>query len=300
MNSSSYKQNSANVNKDFRSNPANKTLVDILRETAANPAGDSSSQYDNYYGGGGYGSGGAKAKEAFNNLGAISGYNFQTPQLSYELSSEVLDKADEGNKNLTTLAVNNARRKAANDWYKSQQDLQSVTSQLTDASGTAMNGSNFYDMLDLIARRDDQADVEVLNTARSNEDAINQDYWEAMQSNINARNSAAVDAQEAMRNVAADYAAQGNNIDPDMVKDMMDNENHTLKPPDWLQSDDWAKNKFKDPVNPEMADFVRPAMTADTATKEKLVDREPTSVNSGSANKSYWQRMREGYNRRNQ
>lgn len=274
----------------------NKTTTDV----GSDPAGLSNNSGSSY--GGGYGSGGnsAREKSAIDNLGAISGFNYQTPQLTYDLGSKALDIADEGNKNLTALAIDNSRRKATNDWYKAQQDLQSVTSQLTDASGNALRGSNLYDLMDLVARRDDQADVDVLNTAHDNENAINQDYWEAIQSNINARNNTAVDTQEALRSVAADYAAQGNNINPDMIKDIMDTENHTLKLPDWLNSDNWAEERFKEAVNPQIADFFRPAMTADTATKEGLVDRESTTTNSSSTNKSYWQRMREGYHRRNQ
>lgn len=253
-----------------------------------------------YYGAGGTSGPTANDRKAFDVLGGVSGYNYQTPQVVAGLGDKVLDRADQGNANIRDWSIKNAKRKSANEWYKSQQDLQSVTSQLADASGNLANGSGFYDFLDLIARRDDQQDVEVLNTARDNENAIWSDFWEALQANNNSRNNMYVDAQEAMRNVAADYVAQGNSIHPDLVQGMVDGGNHTLKLPDWLNSDGWAENRFRDPVNPTMNDFFRPANDAGSATKNGLVDREPNTTNQPAANQSYWDRMRAGYRRRNQ
>lgn len=252
---------------------------------------------------GGYGSGGSgptdKDKKAQANLGGISGFNFQTPQIMSDLGDKAMDISDTGNANIRDYAINNAKRKSASEWYKSQQDLQSVTSQLADASGNLVNGSGFLDFLDLIARKDDQQDVEILNSARDNENSIWQDFYEALQQNNNARNQMYIDAQEAMRNVGADYAAQSNNIHPDLANGLIDAANHNLTLPDWLNSDGYAENKFRDAVSPEMQDFFRPAMDAQTATDNGL-DREPTTANQASANKSYWDRMRSGYGRRNQ
>lgn len=266
------------------------------------PASISSSSSNNGGGGGYGGSSGPSAteKQAQANLGGISGYNFQTPQLMADLGDKALDIGDRGNANIRDLAINNARRKSSSDWYKTQQDLQSVTSQLADASGNLMNGSGFLDFLDLIARRDDQQDVEILNTAHDNENALWSDYYEALQQNINSRNQMYIDAQEAMRGVAADYVAQSNSIHPDTASSMVDANGHTLKLPDWLQSDNYAEGKLRQEVNPTMQDFFRPAMDAQTATDKDLVDREPKTANQASTNRSYWDRMRSGYGRRNQ
>lgn len=238
-------------------------------------------------------------KKAYDNLSAISGFNFQTPQNTYQLGSKALDIADKGNENIANFAVLNTKQKGTNDWYKQRQDLQSVVSQLSDASGNMFYGSGIEDFMDLYARKDDQNTVETLNTERDNQNSINQDYYEALQANINARNNAAIDAEEAMRGVAADYAAQGNNIHPDLAAGMMDTTNHTLKLPDWMNTD-FASGKFQQAVTPEMLDYVRPTMDAQTATDENKVDRVPTTANTASTNQSYWQRLRNGYNRRNQ
>lgn len=250
--------------------------------------------------GGGSSSPTANDKKAQANLGGISGYNFQTPQKMADLGDKVVDISDEGNANQRDYALKNIRRKSANEWYRTQQDLQSVTSQLADASGNLANGSGLLDFWDLIARRDDEQDVDVLNTARDNEADVWNNYYEVLQSNINDRNRMYVDAEEAMRGVLADYVAQSNSIHPDLAASMIDEKNHTLKPPDWMNPDSFAENRFRDAVMPEMQDFFRPAMDADTATKNKLVDREPTTANQSSTNKSYWDRMRSGYYRRNQ
>lgn len=256
------------------------------------------------YGSGSGGGGGSKdpteeQKKAFNNLGAISGFNLETPKNTYNLGNEVLDVADKGNENIANFAINNAKRKATNEWYKQRQDLQSVVNQLTDSAGNMLYGSGIRDFMDLYARKDDQNNIETLNTERDNINSINQDRYEALQANINARNNTAVDAEESLRSVAADYAAQGNNIHPDLVKDYLDTDNHTLKLPDWMKTD-FARDNFQQAVNPEMLDFIRPSMDAQTATNKKLVDRVPTTANASSTNQSYWQRLRNGYNRRNQ
>lgn len=251
-------------------------------------------------GGGGGGGASGKEKKAQENLGGIAGFNFETPQIMVGLGNKAMDIGDKGNANIRDYSIANAKRKSTNEWYKSQQDLQSVTSQLSDASGNAMNGSGFYDFLDLIARRDDQQDNEVLNAAHENESAIWGDFYEGMQQNINSRNQMYIDAQEAMRNVGADYAAQSNNINPNLAASLFDNKNHTLKLPEWLNSDGYAEKLFRDAVQPELQDFFRPEMDADKATKNGLIDREPTTVNKSSTNMSYWDRMRKGYGRRNQ
>lgn len=254
-------------------------------------------------GGSGYGGGGgasSEEKQAQANLGGVSGFNFQTPQLMVTLGDKAIDIGDQGSANIRNYSLSNAKRKATNEWYKGQQDLQSVTSQLADASGNMANGSAFYDFLDLIARRDDQQDAEVLNTAHENESAIWGDFYEAQQQNINARNQMYIDAQEAMRNVGADYVAQSNSIKPELAANMVDANGHTLNLPDWLKSDGYAEERFRDAVQPELQDFYRPAMDALTATSSKKVDREPTTVNKASTNQSYWERMRSGYGRRNQ
>lgn len=250
-----------------------------------------------YYGNGGTSGPTANDRKAFDALGSITGFNFQTPQLMNDLNNQRLDINDKGLDNLKNFDTATARRKATNEWYKTQQDLQSVVSQLADASGNMMYGSGKHDFLNLVARADDQKDVEILNTAHENEDAIERDYQEAMQQNINARNEMAMETEQAMRNVAADYLAQGNSIHPDLVGQYLNTKDHTVNLPDWLKTDNFAKDRFRDAVNPEFSDLYRPAMDAQTATNRGLVNRN-AGVNNASANSSYWQRMRKGYQRR--
>lgn len=279
---------------------ANPSLSWQAGNDRANPSLTGSNNGDGADGENGNGTGPTdEQKKLQANLAGISGYNFQTPQLMVNLGDKSMNISDTGNKNLMDNAIKNAKRKASSEWYKSQQDLQSVVSQLSDASGNMMNGSAFQDFLDLIARRDDQQDVEVLNAAHENESSIMQDYYEALQQNINSRNQMYIDAQEAMRNVAADYAAQSNNIHPDLASGIIDQNGHTLTLPEWLQSDNFAESRFRQAVEPQMQGFYRPAMDAQLATNNGL-DREPTTVNQPSTNQSYWTRMRQGYGRRNQ
>lgn len=253
-------------------------------------------------GSGGYGvggGGGADEKQAADNLAAVTGFNFQTPKNVYDNTNKVLDTSNEGNKNIADWTIRNDRQQATNDWYKQRQDLQSVVSHLSDSSGNMFYGSGLEDFMDLYARKDDQNNVETLNTEKKNEASVMQDYYEALQANINASNTAAIDSEESMRNVAADYVAQLNNIKPDLAKDYIDSDNKNLNLPDWLNVN-FVEDRLEGPVNPEMLDFIRPSMDAQTATNKKLVDRVPITANASSTNQSYWQRLRNGYNRRNQ
>lgn len=256
-------------------------------------------------GGGGYGGGGASSGPSAEqvkgqqNLGGISGYNFETPGLMYDYGSQTFDEADKFLGLQRDEMFKRSKRKAGNEWYKQQQNLQSVASQLSDASANAMNGSFLYDFWDLLARRDDQDDVAVLNEMRENMDNALSDYWEGIQANINARNDLAMDTEQSRRDVFADYVAQSNNIHPDLAEDMIDREGHTLNEPDWLKTD-FFKEHFRKAAQPTSTDLFRPANTADTANEQRLIDKDRSSMHSSAANSDYWTRARMGYGRRGQ
>lgn len=257
--------------------------------------------YSGGYGGGSGGSSGPtdEQKRAAGNLGGITGYNSATALNKAGQGDRVYDISDEQNANMRALQTKQNKRNAGNDWYTQQQKLQSVASQLADASGNAAYGSFALDMADAIARKDDMDDVEVLNSMRKNQNQVDNDYWEAVMATNNGRNEMYMDTEESLREIAADYAAQLNNIHPDLANGVIDSEGHTINVPDWLKTT-YFDEHVRNALVPDEQGLYRPANAAAEATRRGLVDKDNTGQYSSSGNQDYWTRMRQGYKRRTQ
>ena len=253
---------------------------------------------------GGYGSGGSSGptdeqKKAAGNLAGITGYNAGTITGKAGQGDKVYDISDAQNKAMQALQTLQSKRNAGNDWYTQQQKLQSVNSQLADAAGNAMYGSFALDLADAIARKDDMDDVAVLNQMRENQNQIDNDYWEALMATNNSRNELYMDTEADLRELTADYAAQLNNIHPDLAKDVIDADNKTLNSPDWLKTG-YFNDQVRDAIQPETQGLYRPENAAAVANQKGLVNNTNTSQFSDSGNQDYWTRMRQGYQRRTQ
>ncbi len=250
------------------------------------------------YGGGGGGSAPTpQQRQAAGNLGAITGYNQGTVLGDARNQDDIFDIADQQNKNLASMQTAQARRGAGNDWYTQQQRIQSVNSQLRDVMGNAANGSSLYDLWDLIARKDDMDDVAVLNQLRENRNQIDNNLFEAMAAtNIN-RNQNAAETERALRELGGDYAAQMNNIHPDIDTGIYNQDGHTLNLPDWLRQTYYQDNRSA-PLTASEAALIRPNRAAQTAWDEGLLTGQANM--SQAANSDYANRMRQGYQRRTQ
>ena len=281
--------------------PAGQTSGVVV--TPANKNGsDDGGDEENWSGGGGGGGGGGgdisdEEQKAFDILGGLTGFNQDTLTGNDENANRVYDIADEQSKKLRNAQTKQNRRKASNDWFTNQQLLQAVTDALRDRSGNAMNGSYLYDTWDLIARKDDQDDAAVLDAMRENQDQSNASYFEAIASNNNGRNEQAMKTEASLRELASDYIAQGNNINPELVEDYVDVENHDLDLPDWLKID-WFDDHVREAVEPEDQGFYRPDDAAEEARHKGLL--KPVRNTASSANRSYRDKLFGAYSRRNQ
>ena len=253
--------------------------------------------------GGGYGRGGGGGStgptpeqgRAGGNLGGITGFNAETIKGSYDNSMDMYDISDEQNQNLRDTQKIQTQRKMGTDWFRRYKDLQTVTSQLTDASGTAMRGSYTYDLNDLIAALDDAIDAETLETMRDNFNSIDNSYFESLAQLNNSRNDLAMSTEQALRELGADYSAQLNNIHPDLAAGIIDSANHTLKMPDWLNTDFYDEHKVE-AAEPDDYRLTRPDRANDSAYSQgiKTTDRNTAQTASGD----YWSRLMSGYNNR--
>lgn len=283
-----------------------------------------SNPYGGYYGGGGgyYGGGGGGGAEepstpteeqekAAKNLGAIVGYNVGTLKNKAKQGDKAFDIADQQSKLLNLTQTKQNKRNSGNDWYTRQQKLQSVSNWLADASGNAMYGSFYNDLGDLIARQDDMDDVAVLNQMRENQNQIDNDYYEAIMANNNSRNELYLDTEADLRELAADYASQLNNIHPDLAENILNPDKKTLNVPHGNKKEEGSDefdflntryfgNHVKDAVKPATQGLYRPANDAVTARRKEYVNKKNTGQFSDSTNEDYWLRARRGYKRRTQ
>lgn len=257
----------------------------------------------NYGYGGGYGGGGGggdsgpsdEDKEAFGNLGAITGYNAETLRNQYEDQMKVYDIADTMNQRMRDENVRQARQKAGGDWFQQHLKLQRTASALNDRSGNAMRGSYLYDYRDLLGTADDLIDAETLDTARTNIDQVLLSYFESKMDDVNNRNQAALNTEQGLRELYADYIAQGNNIHPDLVASQIDTKGHTLKGSDWLKTD-WFDDHIVQAATPTHQDLFRPD-AANHVGRDKNLGNSAYNTRS-SANVDYWERMNRGYDQR--
>lgn len=300
--------------------------------TAYNPTGASTNRNTNQdvpsngtpsngggygYGYGGGGSGGSseptpEQEKAADNLAAITNYNIGSTKGKAKQGDKVFDIADKGAKLQQLTSTKQNKRNAGNDWYTQQQKLQSVANWLSDTSGNAMYGSFYNDLNDLIARKDDMDDVAVLNQMRENQNQIDNDYYDTIMSNVNARNEMYMDTEANLRELAADYAAQLNNIHPDLAEDIINNKKNTLDTGKTGKKDSDKSSSFQFPdtsyfdshvrqaVKPKTQGLYRPADAGQQADVTNRSNRRSTSQYSDSANTDYWARVRKGYQRRTQ
>lgn len=256
------------------------------------------------YGGGGGDGGGYSApagpsdeqKKAFDNLGAITGYNKGTLENKYADTMDMLDVSDQQNKNLRDTQKTQAKRKAGSEWFSQHKKLQDTVSQMTDAAGGALRGSFLLDYADLLGDQDDTIDESVLRSLRENINSVDNSYFESLAQNINNRNEAAINTEEGLRELIADYMAQGNNIHPDLIQKYLDTSGHTIKTGDlgWLKTDGFYDGHKKGPAKPDDFSFIRP----DRANKGAADLQTGDSNTSQSVAGDYWQRMASGYNQR--
>lgn len=266
-------------------------------------------------GGGGGGSGSTAPsdmqKETAKNLRPIVHYNYDTLGNKFDLGDKVYDTADEQSENMQRWQEALAQRNAGGDWYRINQKLQSAMRNMRDEMGNAAYGSDYADMYESFARAYDQSNDDTLRAFRKNLEEIDANYYDAIMNNINSRNKLAADTQIAMRELGSDWAAQLNNIHPQLANgeyqsgvtgmgedreegkapddagdfdSLIDRGNDTLKFPDWLKTD-YANDHWSQAINPEMRPFYRPDLAAQTASDMGLRNRN-TNTASAATRKS--------------
>ena len=135
---------------------------------------------------------------------------------------------------------------------------------------------------------------ETLKTMRDNANNANLSYFETLAQNNNSRNEAAADVENALRELAADYQSQLVNIHPDLATGM-DAKNHTMTPPDWLDTDFYDEHKVE-AATPDKQGLYRPDKAVSAAWDSGVASSDRNTTQSAFG--SYWDRMNRGYDQR--
>lgn len=305
-------------------------------KTANNPpsnnsdlSGGSSGGYGYGYGYGGGGMGASptdQQKKVAANLAPITKWSMDTTLGKQNNMEDVYNVADEGNTNIYNTQIKNARKAAGQEWFSRLLKEQSAYEHHRDQMGQSRYGTNALQLNTSYNRVHDANAVQVLEALENNIGDLDTDYYTALQQNVNARNELAANTEAALRASAGDYAAQLNNIHPDLAEGVIDTENNSINLPDWMtlhgtntetgETTDTSLNQFyatnrqdarHNPVVVPMVDDIRPPQATQeqqwyealrNGNKAVALAKNNKSNNRMAANKRYWDMLTNDYNHR--
>lgn len=297
-----------------------------------NPSVDASDGWGGYpygygYGyGGGYGGGSSgpteSQKKAAENLAPLTVYGQEAIQDKANQMGDVYNIADQGNDNISAYQKAQAERAAGAEWFSRLLKEQSSYKHQRDVMGNARYGSGVLDLNSDFQRIHDANAVDVLEALEQNRADIETDRLSSLQANINARNELAANTEAQLKSNAGDYAAQLNNIHPDLATgdeegypQLINAEDRTLNLPDWL-NDKWFEEHKTGPVEiPYVSNLTRPGAATELTmrTSPSNVDGTPSDTlfnqwesmlqslhtnNGSAANRRYWDTLTRDYGHR--
>lgn len=151
------------------------------------------------------------------NLSALTGKNAQTAKDKYDRAMNMYDQSDKSIRAIADNQIDQAKRKAAQNWQAQQQKQLSALNMIANQSGTGQSGSYWNNVMQAYGLVDDMADVVALQTKK---DAMHQAYIdeaEALQQNQNARNEIGIDTASSLDALLTDYVAQMSSLYPGFV-----------------------------------------------------------------------------------
>lgn len=157
----------------------------------------------------------ADYKRAADRTKEIAKYNAATinEQLKNQLAA--YDQANVQNRNLADTEIMQARKKAAGDSFDAQRSLQDSTTGIMGALNTAGNGISYYNLMRMLANRNDINNNTYLDQAQRDIDTIENEYMQNYNQNNLARLDALANARAQIRGINADTAANLNNLSTD-------------------------------------------------------------------------------------
>lgn len=159
-----------------------------------------------------------RERGAAKNLKDIAYFNADNTKRQLVNQRANYDMADEQNWALADMQMQQNARKADNDRFDAQRDLQNAAMGLLGSMGTALNGSSTNTFLDMLSDRNDKNNSTYWNQQQTNNDQVTNAYDESVASNRVARNDAGNNAQKALKDMEGELSANLNNINPNLYE----------------------------------------------------------------------------------
>lgn len=261
------------------------------------PSGGSSSSGS---GGSGNAEKDQKENDALDNLAAIANYNAQALRAKGEHGRDMYNISDEMINRNWQKQTNDNKEKTGADWFEQLKKFQSSANQVKNAAGNSMTGSSLYKLWDLFDTENDSIRSEALNTQRSNQNDIDNDWYTQIAANVNARNELAADTEYGLKNILSDYAAQATSVAPDKIKERglfagdQGQGAGTINEPEWLKPGGYYDANKAQAAETKKQGFYLPDNAKVTAQEMQA----GAHTNASAGNNSYWDNLIKGYNRR--
>lgn len=155
-----------------------------------------------------------RERQAANNQTALAQQQIKDikNQLARQLAN--YDFADAQNRALADTQLKQNSRKTSADRFEAQRNLQNATLGLLGTMGSAMNGSTTGNLMHMLEGRNDSDNNTYWAQHQVNQDAVENAYNDSLNQNRVARKDAIQSAEKAIRDTAADWSANMNNINP--------------------------------------------------------------------------------------
>lgn len=157
-----------------------------------------------------------RERQAAKNQSTLSTQNIRDVenQLARQLSN--FDYADAQNRALADTQLKQNSRKTSADRFEAQRDLQAAALGLLGSMGSAMNGSTTGNLMRMLESRNDKENNTYWAQHQQNQDQVENAYNDSLNQNNVARRDAMQSAEKAVRDINADWAANLNNINPNL------------------------------------------------------------------------------------
>lgn len=137
-------------------------------------------------------------------------------QLARQMAS--YDTANAQNRALADTQIGQARRKAEDDRFLANRNLQNSALSLLGSLGSGLNGSSTGNLMRMLENRNDSDNVTYWGQLQQDRDQVENAYQEAFNQNNMAKLDAATNAEKALRDIEADLSANLSNINPNLYQ----------------------------------------------------------------------------------
>lgn len=154
----------------------------------------------------------ADQKKQAANLLAIAQYNAQSVRDQFNRAAANIELSNQQNRALAATQKKQNSASTANDRFAQFLKLQSSSADVIGSAGNALQGSQAGNLAGMLRRRNNMDTSETLNTLTINQNAVMNALYEALSQNAISLNEAASLAENMLRGIESDTAAQLNTI----------------------------------------------------------------------------------------